>query len=192
MRSTPLLVLAHFLAVLPVSLICLPLNLRIHMNQFVHSLFLVFLRWTIRLKLFRKLQSVATFLHTRDAAGKHIHLASLSGIGPVTPDECVRFANSNALDHVTPPNHNQLTIGNCLAACIDGKFSKGGVGNHQCCTCFRSLWQAVLTDQTFPLKVCGDADRGGPTSDDYCQGFNCDNDPSQFCGSSSYMALYSS
>ena len=39
MRSSTLL-LASFLAVLPVSPICLVLNLRIHMNEFVHSLYL--------------------------------------------------------------------------------------------------------------------------------------------------------
>ena len=94
----------------------------------------------MRLKLFSKLQCpVATLLPTRDAAGKHIHLASLSGIGPVTPDECVRFANSKVLANVTPPNNNRLAIVNCLAAWDNGKFSKGGVGNHQCCTCFMSL-----------------------------------------------------
>ena len=35
---------------------------------------------------------VATFFLPRDAECKHIHFASLSGIGPVAP--CVRFANS--------------------------------------------------------------------------------------------------
>ena len=39
MRSSTLL-LASFLAVLPVSSICLALHLRIHMNQIVHSLYL--------------------------------------------------------------------------------------------------------------------------------------------------------
>ena len=36
----PPLMLASFLAILPVSLICLALNPRIHIDQFVHSLYL--------------------------------------------------------------------------------------------------------------------------------------------------------
>ena len=138
MRFT--LLLASFLAILPVSLISLAPSLRIDMNRFVHSLY----PRSLRLSSFRPLIFPKTALIiSLDAASEHIHFSSLSGIGPVTPDECVRFANSmEALQVRTDPvgGPGKLSAENCLASCNAGKFIYGGLGNNTCRACFTCLF----------------------------------------------------
>jgi hypothetical protein len=84
MRLT--ILLASFLAVIPVRLIFLALNPRIHINQFVHSLYPPIIE-SLRLPFMKSLLCpMAAFFFSRDATSKHIRFASLSGNGPVTTD----------------------------------------------------------------------------------------------------------
>ena len=78
MRST--LLLTSLLAMLPVSLICLALNPRIHVNQFLYSLYPrppplpSLLEGLTPRFLFPTKCRVAPFIIIRDATSKHIHL----------------------------------------------------------------------------------------------------------------------
>ena len=102
------LLLASFLAVLPMSLICLALkslNPCIHLNQFVHTLyprpplapvnpliaFLVVLFFPM-----------ALCINSWDAASKHTHFVASSGSGSMTPDGCAHFANRLPSLQMTP------------------------------------------------------------------------------------------
>jgi hypothetical protein len=75
MRLT--LLFASLLAVVPVRLICLALNPRIHMNQFVHSLYPPTIQ---RLRFMNLLLCpMETIFFSRGATSKHMRFASLSG-----------------------------------------------------------------------------------------------------------------
>ena len=76
-----------------------------------------------------------------DVASKHIHLAALSGSGPMTPDGCVRFANRfPSLQNQVPFDPKTLTAGLCIEACATKNYDWGGVGNFRCCACFTCLF----------------------------------------------------
>ena len=153
MRSTFLL--ASFLAVFPVGLICLTLkglNPPIRLNQFVHSLYprppLAPLSPVLALPLFKLFMwRMAELINTWDAASKHIQFAALSGSGSVTSDGCVRFANRFPSQHnplSTLPGSGLLTVENCMATCDALQSAKGGVGNNKCCACFTCLFDEHL------------------------------------------------
>ena len=146
MRSTFLLA-SIFLAVFPVSLICLAVksfNQRIPLNQYVHSLYPrpplhpVIVLFALLRPLSR---AMAILIHSMDAASKHTHFVTLSGSGSLTPDGCVRFANRfPSLPYEVPlfPDVTGITVERCIAACnaATPKYTRGGVGNYTCCACF--------------------------------------------------------
>ena len=161
MRST--LLFASFLALVPVRLICLAVDLRIHMNQFVHSLYPrpppVLLLLGL-LPLFRAfLRRTVALIVSRVASRKHIRFASLPGSRPTTTDGCTRFENRDSEDNrvlandFTAPNGN--TPDSCIGLCDQKGFIRGGVedGGLSCCTCFKRLFDVLSsTDQTWLLK----------------------------------------
>ena len=78
-------------------------------------------------------------MSTRDAASKHIHFIALSGSGPITPDECVRFANSlTSLQYEA--RISDLTPLTCIKECALKNLHNGYVGNDRCCACFTCLF----------------------------------------------------
>ena len=90
-----ILLLSSLLAVVPVRSIRLALNPRIHINQFIHSLYprppplLNTLEGLHPPLLLASDTPTASLIFLRDAASKHMHFISLSGSVPATPDGCL-------------------------------------------------------------------------------------------------------
>jgi hypothetical protein len=142
--------LAVLLATVPVRL-CLFLNSRIDVNQFVHSSYprpppLRNLLEGLNLPLFHPLTN--TF--PKDATSKHKCFAFFFGSRSVTPDECVRFANSDPDGNVLSlemATGSDTDVEGCLSMCQVQGFTFAGVENGtKCCTCFTfvNVPQALL------------------------------------------------
>jgi hypothetical protein len=153
MRST--LLLASFqlavtvlLAIVPVRLICLALNAHIHVNQFVHT---VYIRDPHPFATFSKGSTYHCSnlwqLRIRRLLPVRIYaLLFFFGSGPVISDGCVRFVNSDSpdaslrdlaanVDVNGGPSNN--SVENCINACQAGNYSLAGLEQGtQCCTCF--------------------------------------------------------
>jgi hypothetical protein len=138
--------LAVWLATAPVRLICL-VNPHLHVNQFDHSLYprtppLRNLLEGINLPFFKARKKALAYSISRDATGQHIHFA----FGPVMPDGCVCFANSEGGDGIPSDLPVKVTVSNnsvenCISACEDqgeGYTVIGVENGTECCTCFTS------------------------------------------------------
>ena len=135
-----ILLLSSLLAVVPVSLICLALNPRIHINQFIHSLYPR--PPPLHPPLFLTSDSpVAPTIFIRDAASKHIHFVSLSGSEPAIPDGCF------SLDVLPVPfplmGDSKLSVQTCLAVCNHNALQWGSVGDEKCRACFARLFNEL-------------------------------------------------
>ena len=135
------LLLSSLLAVVPVTLICLALNPRTHINQFIHSLYPR--PPPLHPPSFLTSDSpVAPNIVLRDAASKHIHFVSLSGSKPAIPDGCFSL---NVLPVVFPSSGDgsKLTVKTCLAVCNHDDLDWGSVGNNRCRACFARLFNEL-------------------------------------------------
>ena len=207
MRST--LLFTSLLSVLPVSLrLALKgLNPPIHLNQSIHSLYPrpplgpvapVLVAPVLALPLFKRLLCpTAKFIHTWDAASKHIHFHALSGSGSVTTDGCVRFANRIPSRKDEVPllqGLGSITVENCITTCHAKKYGKGGVGRYKCCAYF-TISIHSSTDPNFTFKVCNNIDRGKLLDDGDCKNieYTCwgsHGEPPEFCGSHTSLVTY--